>query len=52
MIANSTQTNYGWIVEGKGVVFSNYGHADPGEIGDQVMLGADPEFGSGTVKIV
>lgn len=52
MIAASTRTHYGWIVEGEGVAFSNYGHADQGKIGDQVMLGVDPEFDSGIVKIV
>lgn len=44
--------NYGWIIEGTGVVFSNYGHGEPGTVKDQVMLGADPEFDSGVVKIV
>ena len=52
IIGASTPTDYGWVVEGSGVVFSNYRNAPPGVIGDQVMLGVDPEFKSGTVKIV
>ena len=52
MVGASTATDYGWVVQGSGVVFSNYGHGAPGEIADQVMLGVDPEFGSGIVKIV
>src|ERR1043165_5776930 len=52
MIAGSTQTGYGWVVGGSGVVFSNYGHGEPGEVTNQVMLGVDREFGNGIVKIV
>lgn len=52
ILGGSTPTDYGWVVEGSGVVFSNYRNAPPGVIGDQVMLGVDPEFRSGTVKIV
>lgn len=52
LLRTGKATEYGWIVEGAGIVFSNYGHAEAGEVGDQVMLGVDPEFGSGIVKIV
>lgn len=52
LIAHSTLQSYGWTIEGRGVVFNNYSHGAPGEILDQVMLGADPLTGSGIVKIV
>jgi hypothetical protein len=52
MLSASTLKDYGWVVEGKGLVFSNYGHGSYGEITDQVMLGVDPQFRTGIVKIV
>lgn len=41
-----------WRMPGTGLVFSNYGHGGRGVIGDQVMLGVDPERGTGIVKVV
>jgi hypothetical protein len=52
IVRGSTEKAYGWVIEGRGVVFTNYGHGDPGTIEDQVMLGADLESGNGIVKIV
>ncbi len=52
MLGGGSLRGYGWIIEGKGIVFTNYGHGDPGTITNQVMLGADSSFGSGIVKIV
>ncbi|MBC9209803.1 hypothetical protein IBL26_23400 [Roseomonas aerophila] len=52
LIENTKLTEYGWIIEGKGVLFTNYGHGSPGEITREVMLGFDPDTGSSTVKIV
>ncbi|MBD8641618.1 hypothetical protein [Sphingomonas sp. CFBP 13733] len=52
LIGNARLADYGWIIEGSGVVFTNYGHGRPGEITREVMLGYDPETDSSTVKIV
>lgn len=52
MIAGSTRTDTGWVVDGTGVTFSNYGHGEPGKIEDQVMMGVDTRSTSGIVKIV
>lgn len=52
LIANARFTGDNWIIEGKGVVFTNYGHGKPGEITREVMLGFDPDTGNSTVKIV
>jgi hypothetical protein len=52
MTARSRLTPLGWVIEGKGVLFTNYGHGGHGEIKDQVMLGVDPDTNSSTVKIV
>ena len=52
LISNTKLTNDGWVIEGKGVLFTNYGHGDHGEITSEVMLGFDPDTGSSTVKIV
>lgn len=52
LIKNTNPTKHGWIIEGKGVIFTNYGHGEPGEITREVMLGFDPSTGSSTVKIV
>lgn len=52
LIANTRRTDYGWLIEGKHVHFTNYGHGNPGEITREVMLGFDPDSGSSTVKIV
>ncbi|MFG1432635.1 hypothetical protein V5F44_11810 [Xanthobacter sp. V2C-8] len=51
IIAGGTPAAYGWMIEGTGVAFSNYGRGAPGTIEDQVMLGVDTEQG-GIVKIV
>lgn len=48
----STPRGIGWATGDRGVVFSNYSHGSPGTIDDQVMLGDDPQFGAGIVKIV
>lgn len=42
----------GWIIEGKGVFFTNYGHGESSTVEDQIMLGVDPDTGDSTVKIV
>jgi len=52
LIAGSTPDNKGWVIDGTGVLFSNYGHGEPGTIEDQVMLGVDSSAGNGIVKIV
>tara|TARA_R110001606_G_scaffold137327_5_gene275229 strand:+ start:1325 stop:2338 length:1014 start_codon:yes stop_codon:yes gene_type:complete len=52
LIANSRLTDDGWVIEGKGVIFTNYGHGNYGEVKDQVMLGYDPSTGRSTVKVV
>lgn len=52
LTANARFTGDSWVIEGKGVVFTNYGHGDPGEITNQLMLGVDPDTGNSTVKIV
>ena len=52
LIKNTQYTKGVWIIEGKGVLFTNYGHGAPGEITREVMLGFDPDTGSSTVKIV
>ncbi|MCW0198856.1 hypothetical protein [Sphingopyxis sp.] len=52
LIENTKLTDEGWLIEGKGVLFTNYGHGDPGEITREVMLGFDPDTGASTVKIV
>lgn len=51
MLSSSTRTGYGWVVDGRGVTFGNYGHGAPGTIEDQVMLGVDPDFRTGIAKI-
>ncbi len=52
LIANSRLTDDGWVIEGKGVLFTNYGHGERGKIKDEVMLGYDPDTDRSTVKIV
>lgn len=52
MISCSKPRTYGWVIEGKGLAFSNYTHGAPGTITTEVMLGADQEFKIGVVKIV
>lgn len=52
LLSESTAHSYGWTIEGKGVVFTNYGHGRPGTIENEVMLGADLQTGNGIVKIV
>jgi hypothetical protein len=52
LLAGSQATDRGWVIDGTGVVFSNYGHGEPGTITDQVMLGLDSSGGNGIVKIV
>ncbi|WP_156467594.1 hypothetical protein [Methylobacterium sp. Leaf102] len=52
MTANAKQVDDGWHIEGSGVYFTNYGHGQPGEITNQIMLGYDPDTGSSAVKIV
>ncbi|MCJ2112240.1 hypothetical protein MKK64_13705 [Methylobacterium sp. E-025] len=48
----SKYTGNRWIIEGTGVIFTNYGHGKPGEITREVMLGVDPVTRNSTVKIV
>lgn len=52
MTGNARLVDGGWIIEGKGVFFTNYGHGEPGTVEDQIMLGVDPDTGDSTVKIV
>ena len=52
LVAGSTVTADGWVIQGQGVAFTNYGWGAAGELETQVMLGADTAFGSGIVKIV
>lgn len=52
MTAGSTPNERGWVVDGTGVIFSNYGHGEPGTIEDQVMMGVDTSSTGGIVKIV
>lgn len=52
LTANAKQVDGGWHIEGDGVYFTNYGHGQPGEITNQIMLGYDPDTGSSAVKIV
>jgi hypothetical protein len=53
LVGKSTdQGDRSWVVDGTGLIFSNYGHGKPGEIQDEVMLGVDRSAGSGVVKIV
>lgn len=52
MVDEGVPHGYGWLIEDQGLVFSNYSHGSPGTITDQVMLGDDPDFGAGIVKIV
>lgn len=52
LINRSTEDDGGWIIDGTGVIFGNYGHGIPGTIEDQVMLGVDASAESGIVKIV
>ena len=52
MVAGSTATADGWVVQGQGIAFTNYGHGAPGALEKEVMLGVDTAFGTGIVKIV
>lgn len=52
MVAGATQIADGWVVEGTGIGFTNYGHGKPGVVKDQIMLGSVAEQGNGVVKIV
>ena len=44
LVGGSSRDGDGWVIEGRSIYFSNYGHGDPGIITSEVMLGADPEF--------
>jgi hypothetical protein len=52
MTGNARLVEGGWIIEGKGVFFMNYGHGETATVDDQIMLGVDPDTGNSTVKIV
>ena len=52
MTSKARPVSGGWIIEGKGVFFTNYGHGEAGTVEDQIMLGVDPDTGNSTVKIV
>ncbi|RJF84720.1 hypothetical protein D3877_09510 [Azospirillum cavernae] len=52
LLKESTKAESGWVIEGTGVVFSNYGHGEPDTIEDQVMLGVDASLNNGVVKLV
>lgn len=52
MTSNARLVEGGWIIEGKSVLFTNYGHGEAGTVEDQIMLGVDAETGNSTVKIV
>ena len=51
LMANSTKAEKGWVIEGKGVHFWNYGWGDDDTVADQVALGFDSNTGSSAVKI-
>lgn len=48
----STKIARGWVINGTGVVFSNYGRGNTHDIEDQVMLGFDASLKNGIVKLV
>ena len=52
MVAGSIATTDGWVIQGQGIAFTNYGHGASGTLEKEVMLGADTAFGTGIVKIV
>ena len=52
MVKGSTEVANGWVIEGEGVAFNNYGHGAHGKVENQIMLGVDPSTRSGVVKIV
>jgi hypothetical protein len=52
LIASSSEFDRGWVIEGSGIAFSNYGDGARGTIRDSVMLGLDTALGQGVVKIV
>lgn len=52
MTSHSRLVEGGWIIEGKGVFFTNYGHGGASTVENQIMLGVDPDSGNSTVKIV
>lgn len=51
LIAYSSRAEKGWVIEGKGVHFWNYGWGVDDGVTDQVALGFDPNTGSSAVKI-
>ncbi len=52
MIGGSTEEGGSWTIDGTGVIFTNYGHGEPGTVEDQIMLGVDASASNGVVKIV
>jgi hypothetical protein len=41
MTSNARLVEGGWIIEGKGVFFTNYGHGETATVDDQIMLGVN-----------
>lgn len=52
LLSASSEVAGGWVIDGTGISFSNYGNAPPGQIRDSVMLGVDRSLGTGVVKVV
>jgi hypothetical protein len=52
LLDSAIEVSAGWIIEGTGVVFTNYGHGARGEIENEVALGVDETGKNQAVKIV
>lgn len=52
LVSGSTVTADGWVIQGRGVAFTNCRWGTPDELEKEVMLCIDTAFGSGIVKIV
>lgn len=52
LTSHSDLNDHHWTVRGRGAMFSNYGHGIRGAITTEVMLGHDPVWGDGVVKVV
>jgi hypothetical protein len=52
LLSGSSEVDGGWVIDGTGISFSNYGNGPPGQIRNSVMLGVDRSLGTGVVKVV
>lgn len=52
LIERGVPSGKGWVIQGTGFLFSNYGHGSTGTIENEVMLGVDDKSGNGVVKLV